>query len=357
MNDTDGTTDLRIPIVVINWNGFDDTVECLESVLSLEYHSFEVHLIDNASANDEGIRLEKKYRNNDEIHIHRLDQNLGFTKAHLWLLHQLPLDNYQFIALLNNDTVVEPDWLLKLVEAAEQKEAHVVSSKLIYFYDRTIMDNAGHQMLNTGEIIPIGHSKPISQFDKSFENMGSCAAATLYSIEMIRKIGFFDAHFSTGYEDAEYGVRAFVAGYKCLYEPKAIAYHKVGRSIRKVFNIKYALMIQGSILYSYFKLMPRGVILISLPFMIFKNLIMILINLLFWRPRYQKILFASWWQLVNNLGPVFKKRQAFFQDCTPRSSWEILGRQTFFLGYDFKRFVNIFLKGSNSALDSYGNET
>jgi GT2 family glycosyltransferase len=111
------------------------------------------------------------------------------------------------LVLLNNDTVVAEDWLDQLVSFAERTQADLVSSKMVQYYDRQLMDNAGHYLLPTGEILPIGFGKSIDRYGRSFKNRGPCAGAGLYRWDMLRQIGLFDDYFSTGYEDAELGLR------------------------------------------------------------------------------------------------------------------------------------------------------
>lgn len=325
----------------------------MESVLALNYPAFEVHLVDNNSSNAEGITLENTFEGHSNVFVHLNETNLGFSQANILIVDQL-LENFPFIALLNNDTIVDPSWLKELVKEAEQNGSDIVSSKLINYYDRNIMDNAGHQMLTTGEIVPIGHRSSVARLDIRFENFGSCAAATLYRTSMIRRIGFFDEYFTTGYEDAEYGMRATVLGYQCVYNPKAIAYHKIGQSISKVYNTDYAQMIQTSIWYSYFKVMPYPVILLTLPIISLKLLLLVLFNLVSGRTRYQSILRGSIKDTVKNWRNIQRARRTLFAiSGQNRSVFDILRRQTFFLPYDIRRFYRVFVKGRESSYDEY----
>jgi len=343
-----------IPIIIINWNGIEDTKECVQSVLLQDYEHFEIHLIDNSSNNHEGNILSKLYINYKNIIVHLNDVNLGFAKAHNQWYQHIDKNKFKYIALLNNDTAVEHNWLSELVKAGNKHNAGMVSSKMINYYDRTIMDNAGHKMINTGEILPIGNGESILNYNIEFENMGACAGACLYNVELINHLGFFDPHFSTGYEDAEFGLRANIAKYKTIYCPKAIAYHKMGQSIKKIFNEKYSLMIQTSILYSYFKLMPLSKIILDIPSFIFKYISMIIIDIIFWRPKYLKIIFSSWRNIWNLKSSVLHARKKYFSTISDQLSlFQLFKKIDFFLWFDIKRFVKIFIRNKNSSLDSY----
>lgn len=348
---------MRVPIVIINWNGFSDTIECIQSVLKTREIEFEVHLVDNGSEQQEGRKLLDLYENESLVHVYQLESNIGFAKANNFILKDVLKSDSKFVALLNNDTEVDSLWLKYMLDQAEQTNSQIVSAKFLNYYDRTRIDNLGHQMLNTGEIIPIAHGENEGFYQETFFNMGSCAGAAIYSCEMLKEIGTFDPFFSTGYEDAELGLRAILSSYRSVFAPKALVYHKGGQSIKKIFNEDYALMIQSSIWYTYFKLMPVGSILISMPFILLKTVALTLINLFSGRWSYLRIQWKALYQtLIRDRKILSSARKEFYDRHQPISSMQILFKQRFFLWYDIKRFYQIFIRGRKSALDQYGGE-
>ncbi len=343
-----------VPIIIVNWNGIEDTRKCLDSVLRTNYANYHIFLVDNGSDDGEGELLKRSLQAVDRIEVITLEKNIGFAKANCHVFENYVGPNVKYLALLNNDTEVHPDWLGEMVSCAQKFHAHVISGKIINYFDRTLMDNAGHQMLNTGEIIPIGHGKNAALYHHSFENMGSCAAGTLYRVDMLRDLGFFDPFFSTGYEDAELGVRAVVAGYRCVFAPQSVIYHKMGSSIQRVFDIEYAVMIQEAIWYSYFKLMPPLVICLCLPLILLKQILLLILNIVFWKPIQLQVQTAGWRATVKNYRKIIDARNHFFHNRYTMGSGYILRRQVFFLRYDLKRFVHVYLKRRKSALEQYG---
>ena len=340
-----------IPIIIVNWNGYEDTVECIDSTEELTGTPYHIHLIDNGSDNDEGKKLASLYDKSNRITVHLYDQNYGFTGAHLKIWHDL-LRNQQcdYIVLLNNDTTVDPSWLSELVHTAHDKQCGIVSSKMIQYYDLTKMDNAGHKMLNTGEILPYGHGENINDYQSPFKNMGGCGGAVLYSTEMIQRIGFFDDYFSTGYEDAELGLRAIVSGYDCWYCPDAIIYHKGGQSIKKIFNEEYSTTIFTAILYSYFKNLSALDLIINAPFLLFKYLCLVIIDVLFMRWKYLRIMLKSVWRAGSDRSMIIHKRKEI-----NRASISISRHFDFFLWFDIKRFFALFIRADRkSVIDNYG---
>ena len=234
---------MTIPIIILNWNGIEDTIACIDSVMQQTYASFEIYLVDNGSESEEVARLKSLYGNMDKIHLICNPTNLGFAQGNNEVMTSILKGNEvpKYIALLNNDTEVEPTWLEELIATANSQNASMVSSKLVNFFDRSVMDNAGHLMMNTGEIIPVGSNEPVENHCKIKENIGACGGAALYATDMLENIGLFDDFFKTGYEDAELGLRAHLLGYKTVYAPKAIVYHKVSQSIKKIFDYDFVL--------------------------------------------------------------------------------------------------------------------
>ena len=331
-----------IPVIVLNWNGLDDTLECMEVLLKQTYSNFHVFLIDNGSEKNDLKTLQENFNNNDKVSIIANAQNLGFTKGNNRVIEMILKDypDVEYIALLNNDTKVEIEWLSNLVTSAKTNEADIVSSKMINYFNPKKMDNAGHKMLNTAEIIPFGHGEPIENFNSVFENIGSCAGATLYSTKMLRHIGIFDEYFDTGYEDAEIGLRASVLGYKCIFEPSAIVLHKVSQSVNKIRDYEYVLKIQLNIFYTYFKLMPLAVLLINLPSFLFKYGSVFLIDIVFYRPSFLKILSAAFYRtFFKERKKIMASRRGFFNKHKTISSFQILRKQSFFLLFDIRRFI------------------
>ena len=346
----------KTPIFILNWNGIDDTIECLTSVFELNDEEFFVILMDNASDNDEGARLKQMYENHPLVVIKQFDTNFGFCKAHIKAYEEFIASrtDIPYIALLNNDTIIDPNWLSELKKTAMEKNAHVVASKMIQYYNRNLMDNAGHWMLNTGEILPIGHNESIDIHTKPAATLGACAGACLYDTDMIAEIGFYDPKFSTGYEDAEYGLRAYLSGYSCVYCPSAIVFHKMGNSIKKVFNDEYSTMIHSSILYTYFKLVPFKKMIFDIPSFLFKYSSMAVINLLFRRKKYMKVMIQSIKNTWKGRSEIRKNRKAYYggRPNTPHL-FALFSRITFFLWFDLKRFWSSIILNRDNSIDRY----
>lgn len=345
-----------IPIIILNWNGLSDTLECMKALEKQTYTNWLAYLVDNGSSGNDAQVLQEKFGQHPKIKLVLNSENLGFTKGNNAVLRKLisSESNYHYIALLNNDTKVSPHWLQELFNSAQEEKAAIVSSKMInYFYPKQ-MDNAGHRMLNTGEILPVGHAEPVENHNKTVENMGACAGAALYSVVMLRKIGIFDEYFKTGYEDAEIGVRAFVTGHKTIFAPKAEMLHKVSQSINKIRDYEYTLKIQMDIFYTYLKLFPLPVLIINFIPFIFKISAVLLIDIIFGRWKFLKVMLDALYRTaVTDRKMILQRRREFMQQHQLISSWKILKKQEFFLWFDIKRFKKHIIDGEQMVFEKY----
>ena len=124
------------------------------------YTNFLVYLVDNGSKGEDATILKQQFSEDPRVQLILNKENLGFTKGNNEILRKyiLPNKDYKYVLLLNNDTAVDENWIQALLKAAEQQQAHIVSSKMINYFDRNRMDNAGHQMLSTGEVIPVSYT-------------------------------------------------------------------------------------------------------------------------------------------------------------------------------------------------------
>ncbi len=336
----DGT---QVCVVVLNWNGYEDTVQCLESVLcELSSDGF-VILIDNASANLEGQTLAAEFGNNPQVYVQLNRSNLGFTRAHTEVMGDIiARAEVRHILLINNDATLEPGALDHLSRVAEPgREVGMVASRMIRYSDHDRLDNAGHIMLNTGEILPRGTDRHPDEFSEPADVLGACAGAALYSTQMLRDIGGFDEFFDTGYEDAEHGLRAVLAGYEVVYEPQAIVYHKVSASIDKIRDFNYAVRIQRNINYTMFKLLPWQLLVINAPLILIKQVAILLVSLLLFRWRLFAAHAKALWLTLLDLPTIWRARQSVGH--LRRISWYALAkRQQFFLPVYwryFKRYI------------------
>ena len=211
----------RVTVVIPNWNGERFLSTCLGSLRSQSFESFETVLVDNGSA-DASVTLAG--RTFPEVRVLPLPENRGFSAA---VNAGIRASDAAYVALLNNDTEVDPGWLEALVRAADSHpEAGLFASKLVDFYDRRILDGAGDVLRRSGLPYRLGHGEvDRGQYDEAAFVFGACAGGALYRRSMLDEIGLFDEDFFANCEDGDLSFRAQLAGYRCLFVPGSVVYH------------------------------------------------------------------------------------------------------------------------------------
>lgn len=234
-------------IVVLNWNGKEDTKECLLSLANLTYKDFEVVLVDNDSTDGSIEELEKfiKSKNLDfRTKFIRNNANLGFTGGNITGLEH---SSGEYVVLLNNDTVVDPEWLGELISVAKKdKKIGAVGGKT-YRWDK---DNPKYNQKNESyayqKIDPyLGYAHTMQNESQLAFGDSISGCAVLIKKEVINKVGFLDPIFFAYYEETDLFARVLRAGYKVSYNPSALIWHKVAAS-------------SGSMSYFYLYQMARN---------------------------------------------------------------------------------------------------
>jgi GT2 family glycosyltransferase len=216
-----------VDVVIPCWNGKDFLDVCLTSLRHQTFREYEIILVDNGST-DGSERLVRE--NYPEVNIIPLRRNTNFSGA---VNAGIKSSKADYIALLNQDTEVDPHWLEELIQTfAKHPEIHFCASKLMYFKDRDIIDSAGDGMLKGGTFFKIGAGQKDSEkYRVPYEVFGACAAASIYRREFFDLVGLFDDDLGDQSTDCDLNFRAQLIGLKCLFVPSAIVYHHVGASL------------------------------------------------------------------------------------------------------------------------------
>lgn len=216
----------RVTVVIVNWNGKALLDECMENLRKQVYSAFSIILVDNGSQDGSVDFVKTKY---PEINVIALSQNLGFATANNLALGTIQTE---YVALLNNDAVPDTMWLNNLVTALEtHPEAGFVASKMLFYHQPDVIDRAGDAYTKAGTALLRGRGIKANNFNEIDWVFGACAGAALYRMSMLNDIGTFNKNFFLLYEDVDLSFRAQLKGYKCLFVPEAIVYHKGSHSI------------------------------------------------------------------------------------------------------------------------------
>lgn len=224
-----------IVIIVLNWNGFSDTAACFESLRLLDYGNVKTVLIDNGSAHDEGRRLAALF---PEVHLIANSKNRGFAGGNndgiQWALDR----GCDFIINLNNDCLVEADWLTKLIRGVLSTGADFASSRIMCYpqTDRICSDADG--LLPDGAGYVLRSMQLWNEKSEPFGIVSACGAASLYSADCVRKVSiapghFFDELYFAYFEDVDLGFRLHAKNCVGICVPDAVVYHKGQQSSGK----------------------------------------------------------------------------------------------------------------------------
>lgn len=229
MNKSSKSQQPYVAIVLLNWNGLDDTLACLKSLQSITYSNYKIVVIDNGSDNNEAAKIKKEYPN---IHLIKNKKNLGFTGGCNQGIEYGLSTGANYILLLNNDTTVKNDFLTKLVSFYKAEPTAGVACSLILYPDKKTIWFAGGKMFlgitrHLMKGIDLQSANLTASAFKSDFVPGGCF---LISSKLIKEIGKLDNRYFIYYEDMDWCYRAKNHGYFAYVVPDSIIYHKKSSS-------------------------------------------------------------------------------------------------------------------------------
>ncbi|HUV45510.1 MAG TPA: glycosyltransferase family 2 protein [Dehalococcoidia bacterium] len=234
----------KVSIIILNWNGLEDTIECLESLKKISYPNYEVIVVDNGSKGNDAQVLEEKF--GDYIHLIKNDKNYGYAEGNnIGIRYALSNSQPDYVLLLNNDTVVDPEFLTEMIKVAETNTAIGIVGPKLYYYDNPnqLQSLWGKIDLRKGQVseIPkmVAEKFKSVELDKGQYNQirevdsikGCCFLIKKRTLE---DIGLLDKSYFSFWEETDYCLRATKKNYKTVYVPNAKAWHKGAQSEKKV---------------------------------------------------------------------------------------------------------------------------
>lgn len=246
----------KISVIIANWNGKTVLGDCLSSLERQTFRDFETILVDNGSTDSSAEFVELQF---PEVRVIRLLHNCGFTGGNI---AGYEYATGELIVLLNNDTEADSHWLEELHQAAQTyADAGSFASKMMYFGERTRIENCGFDLGIGGATLELGRDEPDSAgWALPRKVFGACGGAAAYRRGMLDDIGFLDPDFFLIYEDVDLSFRAQLRGYSCVFVPEAIVYHRYRTSIGKL-AARQVFYSQRNIEFVYLKNMPLKLML------------------------------------------------------------------------------------------------
>ena len=224
-----------VSINIVNWNGLHFLRDCLESIQSQTYESIEINIIDNHSSDGSAEWLEKEY---PQLRLIRNGRNEGFSRAHNQAIR---LSSGDYILPLNFDIILSPPFVAEMVNAIESfSDIGMVSGNLYALRpgeSRKIIDSTGVSIQGMFPADRGQNQRDLGQYHQTEYIFGASGAAPLYRRTMLEEVALNGENFDEDYyiyvEDVDLCWRAQLYGWKALYTPLAVAYHKRGATREK----------------------------------------------------------------------------------------------------------------------------
>ena len=215
-----------LSVIIPHWNGIRFLPDCLNSLKAQTYPAIEVILVDNASSDGSQAVMKEQY---PWVRLIELPTNQGFTGA---CNAGMLAATGEIICLLNNDTEVEVDWAAAVMDAfVRYPDIGSVASKMLLFDRRDHLHTTGDTFSVDGRAGNRGvWQKDEGQYEREEYVFSACGGSSAYRRVMLDKIGLLDDNFFFLMEDVDLGWRAQLAGWRCLYTPKAVVYHHLSAS-------------------------------------------------------------------------------------------------------------------------------
>jgi GT2 family glycosyltransferase len=223
--------DKKVSIILLNYKGTKDTLSCVESLEKIEYDNFEIIIVENDSPDDSYEVLSEAIGNKHTLI--KSPSNGGFAKGNNIGINYALEKGTDFVLLLNNDTLVEKDFLREMINCYHRNEAvGMVGCKILYESRRDLIWYGGGE-LNLKRFYGLHHGegqKDCEEFNIEKEVTFNTGCVMLIPKEVIEKVGTLPEEYFLYYEDVDYSLSVQEAGYKIFYCPKAVVYHKVSAS-------------------------------------------------------------------------------------------------------------------------------
>jgi GT2 family glycosyltransferase len=219
----------KIIVLLLNWNGKKDTLECIQSLKKVDDPNFQVIVVDNGSKDGSVAAIRSAH---PEIPILETGSNLGFAGGNNVGIEWALRHKAEWIFLLNNDTIVDRDVLKKLREAAKwEPKGKIFGAKILRYHQPQIIDHiGGFWCAQKGEFF----SCESGQEDHPYLNMQKvdyvCGAALFMHRSVPAKIGLLETNFFLFWEETDFCYRAKKAGFEVWTVPEAKIWHKVSSS-------------------------------------------------------------------------------------------------------------------------------
>ncbi len=248
----------KVAVVIVNYNGYEYTKECIESVLKSDYLPFKVVLVDNGSNDGSGDELKKDF--GDLISYIKIDKNGGVTGGNNAGMDYALKNGFDSVMFLNNDALINYDTIKRMVATSEENSDALVVPKIMCFFDPQKLDHFIGPDYDWSNRYPVGYEyypKEAHEHNVRADIRVASTCCLLVPVAALPKIGTMDENYFMYYDDSDFTIRAVRAGFRMIYEPKAVVRHKCNMTTKNKQPSYFEYYLQNrNVFYFYNKLCP-----------------------------------------------------------------------------------------------------
>ncbi|MEX2256565.1 MAG: glycosyltransferase [Acidimicrobiia bacterium] len=240
----------RVSVVIVNFDGADDTLACLEAVQELDWagERLEVIVVDNASSGDDVQRIRGAH---PEVHVVALRENVGFAGG---CNAGVERATGEYVAFLNNDARPHPHWLQAALHPLEYDGTIACVASKVLGWDGSTIDFVGAALAYYGHGFKVDFGKPASPLENTATDvLFASGAAMIVRAEVFRRVNGFDERYFMFFEDVDFGWRLWLLGYRVRYVPGSVVYHKHHATAARFGAWREHFLLERNALFTIYK--------------------------------------------------------------------------------------------------------
>jgi GT2 family glycosyltransferase len=221
----------KVSIVIVNWNNYVDTFECIESIYEIDYKNIEIIVVDNGSTDGSYQKLLSSRKIDILL---RSAKNVGFSAGHNIGIKRALVNGADYVMIINNDTVVAKDFLSEMVLFMDRNsDAGVVGGKIYYHsHPNTIWTIGGDVSLFRGGSVYYGNKQEdVGQYENVLELTHISGCLSMVRSEVFKEVGLLSEQYFFRGEEWDFCYRVKHSKYKMFYIPTSKIWHKVSKSV------------------------------------------------------------------------------------------------------------------------------
>lgn len=219
----------KVAIVIVNWNGKEDTFECLESIRTIDYSNVEVIVVDNGSTDNSVDAIRERFH---EVVLLEAKKNHGKAGGSNIGIRYALNSGADFVLLFDNDAIADSKLIMNFLKATNVVDSHAILGAKIYHFDEpNKIQYSGTKWSNSGfKQLGMGYVDEGQRFNSIVETAYACGCALFVDKTVLKKIGILDERFFCYFEETDFCYRARAEGFRSFVVPSAKVWHKVSSS-------------------------------------------------------------------------------------------------------------------------------